>query len=75
MIKILLFCVVILSGCAGAPTKETVVNPAGRIWQTDALGNIQYHKPSAVTVGNKVYQTDAIGNIKYNKPSLIVTTK
>lgn len=40
-----------------------------RIYQTDALGNIQYHKPSYVIQKNgRVIQTDSLGNKQYHKP-------
>jgi hypothetical protein len=39
-----------------------------RIYQTDSLGNIQYHKPS-YTIQNdgRIIETDPIGNKQYHK--------
>jgi len=37
-----------------------------RVYQTDAYGNIQYHKPSyTVTKDGRVTQTDPYGNKRY----------
>lgn len=39
-----------------------------RIYQTDAYGNIQYHKPSAVIQDNgRIIETDSYGNKQYHK--------
>jgi hypothetical protein len=40
-----------------------------RIYQTDSLGNIQYHKPSyTVRKDGRVIETDRYGNKQYHKP-------
>lgn len=47
-----------------------------RIYQTDALGNIQYHKPSYVIQKNgRVIQTDSLGNKQYHKPQYRIQGK
>ena len=39
-----------------------------RIYERDAMGRIQYHKPSYVVQDNgRVIETDAIGNKQYHK--------
>jgi hypothetical protein len=39
-----------------------------RIYQTDSLGNIQYHKPSySVQQDGRVIETDPYGNKQYHK--------
>ncbi len=45
--------------------------PSGtRIYQTDSIGNIQYHKQQHQVVGDRIYQVDSIGNIQHHKPSV-----
>lgn len=39
-----------------------------RIYQTDSVGNIQYHKPSyTVRQDGRVIETDSVGNKQYHK--------
>ncbi|MCF8000158.1 MAG: hypothetical protein K9L25_14100 [Methylovulum sp.] len=39
-----------------------------RIYQTDSLGNIQYHKPSYnIEKEGRIIETDPIGNKQYHK--------
>ena len=39
-----------------------------RIYQTDSLGNIQYHKPSySLQKEGRIIETDPIGNKQYHK--------
>lgn len=39
-----------------------------RIYQQDATGNIQYHKPSAVIQKDgRIIQTDSVGNKQHHK--------
>ena len=39
-----------------------------RIYQTDSLGNIQYHKPSyTIQKDGRIIETDPIGNRQYHK--------
>jgi len=39
-----------------------------RIYQTDSLGNIQYHKPSfTIQKDGRIIETDPIGNKQFNK--------
>ena len=60
MLKIisLLFCLSMLEDVAADE----------RIYQTDSLGNIQYHKPSyTVRKDGRVIETDPYGNKQYHK--------
>ncbi|MDY0014437.1 MAG: hypothetical protein RBS40_16295 [Rhodocyclaceae bacterium] len=39
-----------------------------RIYQTDSVGNIQYHKPSyTVRQDGRIIETDSVGNKQYHK--------
>ena len=39
-----------------------------RIYQTDSVGNIQYHKPSyTVQQDGRIIETDSVGNKQYHK--------
>ncbi len=39
-----------------------------RIYQTDSLGNVQYHKPSHTIESNgRIVETDSVGNKLYHK--------
>ena len=39
-----------------------------RIYQTDSLGNIQYHKPShTIQKDGRIIETDTVGNKQYHK--------
>lgn len=39
-----------------------------KIYQTDSVGNIQYHKPSyTVRQDGRVIETDSVGNKQYHK--------
>ena len=39
-----------------------------RIYQTDSLGNIQFHKPSfTIQKDGRIIETDPIGNKQYDK--------
>ncbi len=39
-----------------------------RIYQTDSVGNVQYHKPSyTVRQDGRIIETDAVGNKQYHK--------
>lgn len=39
-----------------------------RIYQTDSVGNIQYHKPSyTVRQDGRIIETDAVGSKQYHK--------
>jgi hypothetical protein len=45
-----------------------------RVYQADAYGNIQYHKPSlAVRADGRVIQTDPYGNKLYHKQQYQIT--
>lgn len=44
------------------------VRQDGRVIETDAVGNKQYHKQQYQIKDGKVYQTDSLGNIQYHKP-------
>ena len=45
-----------------------------RVYQTDAHGNIQYHKPSyTIKSDGRVIQTDAHGNKLYHKQQYLIT--
>lgn len=40
-----------------------------RIYQTDSVGNVQYHKPSyAIEPNGRIVETDSVGNKLYHKP-------
>lgn len=40
-----------------------------RIYQTDSVGNVQYHKQSyAVEPNGRIVETDSVGNKLYHKP-------
>lgn len=40
-----------------------------RIYQTDSVGNVQYHKPSyTIESGGRIVETDSVGNKLYHKP-------
>lgn len=39
-----------------------------KIYQTDSVGNKQYHIQPYQIKDGKVYQTDSVGNIQYHKP-------
>lgn len=42
-----------------------------RIYQTDALGNIQHHKPSAtIQDDGRIIETDSLGYMRYHKQQL-----
>lgn len=44
-----------------------------RIYQTDAYGHIQYHKPSlTIRADGRVIQTDAYGNKQYSKQQYLI---
>lgn len=46
---------------------SSVIAEENRIYQTDALGNIQYNKSSySVQSDGRVYETDPIGNKLYS---------
>jgi len=39
-----------------------------RIYQTDSVGNVQYHKPSyVVRQDGRIIETDSVGNKQYHK--------
>ena len=39
-----------------------------RIYQTDSVGNVQYHKPSyTVRQDGRIIETDSVGNKQYQK--------
>ena len=39
-----------------------------RIYQTDSVGNVQYHKPSyVVRQDGRIIETDSVGNKRYHK--------
>ena len=44
----------------------------GRIVETDATGNKQYHRQQYLMKDGKVYQTDSLGNVQYHKPSFAI---
>lgn len=48
------------------------VQPNGRIIETDATGNKQYHHQQYLMKDGKVYQTDSLGNVQYHKPSFVI---
>jgi len=52
-----------------------VVQENGRVIETDATGNKQYHKQQYVIKDRNVYPTDSLGRIQYNTPSLTVQRK
>lgn len=40
-----------------------------RIYQTDSVGNVQYHKPSyAIEPNGRIVETDSVGNKLHHKP-------
>jgi len=44
-----------------------------RVYQTDSLGNIQYHKPSYVIQSDgRVFEANSVGNPQYHKPSYVI---
>ena len=53
----------------------TLITNAGepKIYQQDAVGNIQYHKPSYVAQKDgRIIETDTIGNKLYHKQQYII---
>ncbi len=51
---------ILLAGTTSAEDK--------RIYQTDSVGNIQYHKPSyTVRQDRRIIETDSVGNKQYQK--------
>ncbi len=60
MLRALLTCLALVAHSAQAADT--------RVHQTDAYGNIQYHKPSyTIKPDGRVIQTDAYGNKQYHK--------
>jgi hypothetical protein len=48
---------------------EPVMAEEKRIYQTDSLGNIQYHKPSySMPNDGRIIETDPLGNKQYHRP-------
>lgn len=45
---------------------------AGRIIQTDSLGNKLYHKQQYRIKDGQIYETNSIGNIQYHKPHSVI---
>lgn len=46
-----------------------------RIYQTDNVGNVHYHKPSyAVEPTGRIVETDSVGNKLYHKPQYQIKT-
>lgn len=55
-------------GCITTVSILSVSADEKRIYQTDSLGNIQYHKPSyTVQQDGRVIETDSVGNKQYHK--------
>lgn len=68
MCKIFILIVLIVSNVANA--KEI------RVYQTDTVGNIQYHKPSyVITEKGQVIPVDLVGNKQYHKQQFKIETK
>jgi hypothetical protein len=66
MLRALLTCLALVAGSAQAAD--------ARVHQTDAYGNIQYHKPSyTIKPDGRVIQTDAYGNKQYHKQQYLFT--
>lgn len=66
MIRALITCLTLLA----VPAHADEV----RIYQTDAHGNIQYHKPSlTISADGRVIQTDKYGNKLYHKQQYLFT--
>jgi hypothetical protein len=62
--------VVVLLLLLGAPLAVVAQQDGKRVYQSDAIGNIQYHKQSWVIKGGKLCPTDTLGNIQHHKPCL-----
>ena len=58
----------VLLCCMMAVSTLPVSAEEKRIYQTDSVGNKQYHKQQYQIKDGKVYQTDSVGNIQYHKP-------
>lgn len=56
----------------GAPTAVVAQQDGKRVYQKDAIGNIQYHKQSWVIKDGKLCPTDTLGNIQHHKPCLAI---
>lgn len=47
-----------------------------RVYQTDSVGNIQYHKPSyVITEKGQVIPVDTVGNKQYHKQQFKIESK
>ena len=43
-----------------------------RIYKTDSIGNVQYHKGSHVVRGDTIVKQDSIGNTQYHKQQFVI---
>lgn len=64
--------VVVMLILLGAPLAAMAQQEGKRVYQRDAIGNIQYHKQSWVIKGGKLCPTDTLGNIQHHKPCLAI---
>ena len=56
----------------GASLEAVAQQDGKRIYQRDALGNIQNHKQSWVVKSGKICPTDTFGNIQHHKPCFAI---
>lgn len=64
--------VVVLFILLGAPLAGMAQQEGKRVYQRDAIGNIQYHKQSWVIKDGKLCPTDTLGSIQHHKPCLAI---